>query len=493
MGARVHHAGGVRQAKRQSEAIRVGTALRDSLFGGARGRGTTHPKLRRFGVKVRRSQRVSRYPAPPMPAVNPRVVSSLVALVVSVAAARARAGDHDATLLPTSATAHAVSLADAVKRASASGPFVALALAPSSATRDVGRAAEGRMATLPHASLSLGDRRSVAGHGAEVGLSILQDFHVESVPEARRRYASALTRSVESDVDRARLDAALRASLAWIGLAEATRLVALRRASLDQASGVLRVVEARVERGVELPEDRALARAEVSSAKVALLAAEGAWFEASASLRFELGEGADVALTPEGGLETVPEPREASVGLAASHPRIKAAAARAELLDRDTELTHATHAPTVGVGASVTFEGTGDRIVSGLVSLPIPVARPQAFEVARGRAAADGARAEVEVARTELGRDRLIADHEREHTREVLDAIVLGSLVAHREAMRIVSGQLEAGTTDVSRVLLARSRLVATEEQALRALADVKRADASFLHASGRILEEFGR
>ena len=146
-------------------------------------------------------------------------------------------------------------------------------------------------------------------------------------------------------------------------------------------------------------------------------------------------------------------------------------------------------APSIGIGASYLREGTGDQIVTGIVSVPLPIVSPGAFEAARQRAYEDTATAMVARARAEVARDVRLALHDREHWREVRDALRSQALQPMREALRLARVQYDVGTHDVSFVLLARQRLVATEEQLARVAAEVQRADIRLGRATGRLME----
>jgi cobalt-zinc-cadmium efflux system outer membrane protein len=192
------------------------------------------------------------------------------------------------------------------------------------------------------------------------------------------------------------------------------------------------------------------------------------------------------------GLEDAPEAQGDEATLLrraeSNHPQVRLAEAREAMAWRDVDLAAAHGIPTIGVGASYVREGGTDQVLQGIVSVPLPFSRPWGFEAARQRATALTANAQVAVARAELAREIRIALHEREHTREVLEALTTGALGPMREALRLSEAQLGAGTLDVTRVLLARQRLLATEEAVARGLADVRRADVRLMRASGTLL-----
>jgi cobalt-zinc-cadmium efflux system outer membrane protein len=253
-------------------------------------------------------------------------------------------------------------------------------------------------------------------------------------------------------------------------------------------------VRARVGTGVSDPLELALAQGEVGAARAAVLDAEGLRFEAGMELAFAVGQPPGQPIAAEGdlggpGAIAPGNEGEAEIHQAAiAHPAIQVAEARREVADREGRLAAAILSPTLGVGASFVREGTGDRIWSGIVSIPLPFGRPGAFDGARGRAAADAAQAHAEATRAELEQAIRIADHDREHTREVHAALDGGALAPMREAVRLARAQLDAGTTDVTHVLLAQQRLRTVEEQVTRSLAEVRRADIRWMRAAGTLL-----
>nr|AYM52559.1 hypothetical protein [Aetherobacter rufus] len=391
-----------------------------------------------------------------------------------------------------------IGLAEAIRLGATEGPKIAAAKAPRGALAEAGRAADTLFPLLPRVTASVGERRGPTAVGVEISVSVLQDLSLGGLGGARRDTAAALARLTEADFARAKLDGAARAALSWIGLVEASRLLALREEGLAQAEALLRAVRARVGTGVSDPLELALAQGEIGAARAAVLDAEGLRFEAGMDLAFAAGQPAANPIAAEGDLgepgaiaprkEGDAEIRQAAI----AHPAALVAEMRREVADREGRLAAAALAPTLGVGASFVREGTGDRIWSGIVSFPLPFGRPAAFEGARGRAAADAAQAQADATRAELAQAMRLADHEREHTREVYAALDGGALAPMREALRLARAQLDAGTTDVTHVLLAQQRLRAVEEQVTRALADVRRADIRWMLAAGTLLPAAG-
>jgi cobalt-zinc-cadmium efflux system outer membrane protein len=421
------------------------------------------------------------------------IAAASATFAVAPAPARAEHGQGAAARPAGAVPPLRLGLAEAIRLGALEGPGVATAKAPRSGFAEAERAAGSLFPLLPRATIAVGERRGPTGAGVELSVGLLQDFSLGGLGAARRDTATALARLTEADVARASLDAAARAALAWIGFVEADRLFALRREGLAQADELVRLVRARVTTGVSDPLELALAEGELGSARAAVLDAEGLRFEAGMELAFATGQApgtpivADGELGDPGAIDLENEGEARIAKAAATHPMVAAAEARREVASREGRLAAAVLSPTLGLGASFVREGTGDRIWSGIVAIPLPFAHPGAFDAARGRAAEAAARAHADATRAEVEQVLRLAEHDREHMREVHDALTAGALAPMRDAVRLVSAQLTAGTTDVTHVLVARQRLRAVEEQVTRALAEVWRADLRWRRARGTL------
>lgn len=431
----------------------------------------------------------------------------LVALLVSVSATATASAETPHPLPPdqvssalavhasSASTVHRVTLPDAIRVGAAQGPGLSVAQAPRAAVIEAQRAAGSLFPILPRATVAVGDRTGPSGRGVEVGVTVVQDISLGGLRGARRNAAAALERLTEADVARARIEAAARSGIAWIAVWEADRIFELRRQGIDQALALLAAAKARVLAGVVEPLSRSVAEGEVAAARASIIEAEGMRFEAATELVFALGLPGGEAVDATGGLgEVFANGSLASEGgivrPSREHPSVLVAEAQRERALREGQLAQATLAPVVGVGASFVREGTGDRVWSGILSVPLPFARPGAYEAARGRAAADAAEAQAHAARAELGHAMRLAIHDREHMREVHDALEHGALGPMREGLRLSLAQYDAGTLDVTHVLLARQRLRAVEEQLVRSSAEVRRADIRLLRAMGTLVPE---
>jgi outer membrane protein TolC len=414
---------------------------------------------------------------------------TLAATFLAVALLARHAGAEGAGA-PT-APAAGVTRAQALRLGATQGPGVEVATAPRGAAREAGERATA-FPRPPTLQLTAGYRSGSLTPGAELGAQVMQELSLHGLGAARRDAAGALAHVIEADTERARLDAAARAAYAWIGALEAHEVLRLRTDALGQSEAILATTRARVQSGVGLPFELAMARGDVGAARASMLDAEGVQVEALAELRFALGLSPTLAIAADGDLYASDErPVDEAVAVRAAeekHPALRLAGARARLAKEEVRLTAATLAPGIGLGGAYLREGTGDQIITGVVSFPIPLVNPAAYEAARQRANEDVANAQIARTRAEVQRDVRLALHDREHWREVRGALREQALEPMKEALRLARVQYEVGTHDVSTVLLARQRLVATEEQLARVAAEVQRADVRLARATGALL-----
>jgi len=405
-----------------------------------------------------------------------------------------------ATLLATSAradesgTALVVARAQAMKMGAERGAAVREARAPAAASAPLREAAGAFLPYAPKIMLFGGRREGAFGAGPELGGSVTQDLSLHGLGGARRESAEAVDTATRPNVDRARLESAAHALVAWADLLETQELLQLRTAARIDAEEIARVAQARVTRGVAMPIEASLAEAEVGAALLAERDAEGALVGARATLAFALGLppagpppgsptliavgalGGDDALAPS------PPRRE--------HPAEAAARSQVALAQADAKLARAQASPPLSVGFNAAREGTGEKFLTGVVTFPLPLLDPTRFDAARQQANVLTAEARARRVRDELARDGALAAHERTHTREVCDTLRTRVLEPLRETVRLARAGYQAGTQDATSLLLLRQRLVSAEEQLRHARGEVTRADIRHALARGTLLEE---
>ena len=389
------------------------------------------------------------------------------------------------------ASAAPISLDVAARLGAERGPGVAVAAASRTGLAEAARAAEAPLVHPPQLTVSAGRRFGALGGGTELSATALIDVPTRRVGEARGEVAASGLEVMQLDLRRARLDGALRAGLAWVRLAEARDIFAVRRISLDQATALAGIAERRVKSGVAFPVELALALGDLGAAEAGTVEAEGMLTEALFDLRMAIGAAVDSTLEATGDLCSTDERSvdggEVRRDAEGKNPSLALAEARARAASREARLTVASAAPVIGLGGTFLRDGFGDTVWAGVVVLPLPFVDRGRFDASRARAHADVLAASTDHVRAELGRESELALHDREHARELRDVLERRSLPPMREALRLARAQVEAGTSDATLALLARSRLAQAEEAHTRACADVQRADLRVRRVAGRL------
>lgn len=369
----------------------------------------------------------------------------------------------------------------AVELGAERGPAVREAKAPMQATSALRDASSSVLPYAPRVTAFGGRRTGDFGSGVDVGGSVVQDLSLRGLGRRREEVASAAERVARSEIERARLEGGALAALAWVELLETQELVRVREAARRDADEIARVARARTDRGVALPAEAALASAEVGAAELGERDAEGQLFEASAALQFAVGLPPGSNVVAAGALASGDAPDAPPPTLATrTHPAQTAARTRIDLARADGALARAQATPTLGLGVNYTREGTGEQTLTGMITLPLPILDPSRFDAARHQTNVASAEGHAERIRSEIARDAAIAEHERSHAREVYGTLATKVLVPLREAVRLARASYQAGTQDVTGLLLLRQRLVVAEERLGRASADVQRADVRY-------------
>lgn len=328
--------------------------------------------------------------------------------------------------------------------------------------------------------------------GPEVAVTVQQEIATRGLGSARRRAADWAAFAAASELDRARLEGAATAALAWIDLLEAQSLVRLRAASVDDTTKLARIAEVRVVSGTATAMERSLAKAEVGNAVLAVLDGEGRATEARIALAHATGEPFDRPLVADGTLDGSDDGpgHEADVLRNLDrHPAVRAADGRASQSSAEAAVARAATGPTFFLGVTAWREGSGDRAAAALVTVPLPFFDPARYDTARQAMIAAAANGHAERVRAELVREIHVALHDREHTREVRAQLRGGVVEPLRDALRTAMTAYSAGTSDLGDVLLARRSTVAAEERLVVAMADVWRADVRVAALAGTLLE----
>lgn len=380
--------------------------------------------------------------------------------------------------------------ADAIRRAERTAPALGPRRAALEGSRQLIRAADQKLSHPPRLEVEVGPRfrSNPSRTGVDATLGLWQDLPLGGPGSARRRWAHASRGEAEARLRVTLEDVRAEAALAWIDLRLARELERIRQESLDHARSIARLAGARVRAGSVPPSDESAAKALVGRAKTDVIDAEGRTFVAETALRHLTGT-RDRHIEPVGPLELADRRLSLAPLLTearGAQPDVVAAERTVERLQRQAEVQLAQSKPLLSVGPSVTREATGDWLLLARASVPLPIVNANAVDSARARADASVQRAESRLVRANLERELDLALHEREHARELRDALKDGVIGPASEALRQALAQYEAGSIDTTSVLAARRELLSARERWAEACADVRRADVRLMRLLGR-------
>jgi len=412
----------------------------------------------------------------------------MLALAATSHVARAQHVEHEHEHNPpTGGTV--LDVATVRQRAEAAGPGVLparVAGAEAARTRDAVRSP---LSHPPRLEVDVGRRSNMPGSGVDVTARVWQEFSLGGLGSARANYADALKDRAKANAELSRRDAIARAMNAWVDSRYGREVLLLRKQSAGAAEEMLRIAEARLRAGTSPPSEAALARSVVGATHAAVLGAEGIIIVADGDLRYAVALPPDATLQPVGDLAQTddrPIDEEATVTLAQrNHPVALIARTHAHAAEQGAEVATASGRPFIGLGLSYTHEGSGERILGGMVSVPLPFVNPNILEASVLRGEAAVGRAQVVDVQASVAREVRQAVHERYHARQVREELWTGAVLPGREAMREIIKRYEAGAVDLATALAARREVLLAEEGFLAAAADVQRADIRLEHAVG--------
>lgn len=388
----------------------------------------------------------------------------------------------------SSAFAGALRFEEALRRAAAQGPLVRLSMA--------GQVAEGRaldsaapfVTQAPLLQGQLGPRWSRGSVTPEVILGVSQPLSVVPVGPAQRSLVKSEIEARRVGIAAARLRSAERAGHVWIEQALAHARLEMRLGQVESARLLLELARARERAGGADPSEVALLSAEVAFLRGTVLEAEGAHFQAASELAWVTGADSLLGFEVEGELETVlTDPLERTARAEAA-PEVQIARERVKVSEREVEVARAQNAAGLSFGVQYQREGTGDQILTGVFSLPLPVVQQGRHQMDRALIQSEAARGEAQYTQTESGLALKKMNHEVTHAQAAYELLTREALPFEREALRVFEAQYREGALGLTVLLVARTRLVEIEERTLSALAAWKHAHLSYLAQSGLLL-----
>jgi cobalt-zinc-cadmium efflux system outer membrane protein len=381
-----------------------------------------------------------------------------------------------------------------IQRAQEAGPGMLVARAGKAASARSREAADTLLSLPPRVELEVARHAYPGGAGMDVVAALWQDLSLGGLGRAKHHVAAANVRARELELELARRQAIHQGMLAWIDAIHARALLQLRTQSVALAQQMVTITGARVRAGAVPPVELTLAASVLGSSRAALIDARGRMIDADANLRHALGLEPDVALEVVGDLRRSDDrridERKHIEWVQREHPLVKLALVQVQQADARAELEASRGRPVLGVGVSYAREATGDRVLGAMVSVPLPVLNPAAFDASLARGEAHVANMRAREVGAALAKEVRLALHARTHARELRAALQTGALTPGREALGELIKRYEAGAVGLAETLSARRELLAVEEATLSTSADVHRADADFALLASPVLAE---
>ncbi len=417
-----------------------------------------------------------------------RLLSAAGALMIACWIAPSRAqdtSDHDSK--PAAAQLR-VSLKYALQAGARSSPELGPGRAAERAAQRTRRQSRQFLSSNPRLELAAGPRLGTE-RGLDASIGVWQDIPLVGVGASRQRFADARALAARFALSGVRLESALGAGLAWVDARVARELLQIRQLSVESAKRLARVTQSRLAAGAATAGDAALARSILGAAKAGVLDAEGQRFSADVELAYMLGADAERSLDVVGRLDVDgPALSEAEAFASLTRaPQLRRLSAEARAARAAASQAKAEGAPQLSLGPSLTREGTGDWIVLGRVSLPLPLVNPRQLEAAEHQRAATVALAEYQRLERRLRREVHLLLHERVHARRTRDALARDAVAPAEVAQREALARYSSGKSTIQEVNAARLNLLDAKERWLLAAADARATELKLLAITGRL------
>jgi cobalt-zinc-cadmium efflux system outer membrane protein len=390
-----------------------------------------------------------------------------------------------------------VTLTELLKHAIEHAPAIVISRAGIAAGRAELEATRPSLPSDPVVSGKVGRRWTAAGSGIDYAIGVAQELDISG----RRGMALAAAQSNQR-AHQAELHAAEWLVHQKVHAGYHQALVARER--VTAAEQVLRfserlahIARERFAAGDTSPLPARLAAGEVAQAKQAAMLAASEYDSLRLELARAAGYGQAVLLTPTGTLdapETPPDARALIRTAKRQQPALRAAEARTEAARAELAAAERRSVPNLTVGVSYENEadpGTSPtHILSGSLSIPLPLWVGSKLETGRARARVEQARAEQVVQGGALGA-RIVQARERADI-NARRARLFGAeiLPTFEKNLELLQKAFELGEVDILQVMVAQERFLRTQQEALQAFADYYEAWAELEAAVGAELHD---
>jgi outer membrane protein TolC len=316
----------------------------------------------------------------------------------------------------------------------------------------------------PIVGLGAGVRRDPRGEPRpEVSLTVSQPVRLASVAEGRLIHARAIAELARATQARAELDVSLQALSDWLELRRWERVEQRRRSAVERAEQLRSIVLAQVAVGAAQPGDDALAQASLGRQGALLLQAQVERESANAALRLLLAAEPTAQFTTDGELDLVDtasvRPHPAASALWAQ-ARSETAAANMQLLEARLPLS---------VGLSATREGTGEWLVVGQISLPLPLRNTAAYAAAQTSRNVGSMEFEAEHVAERAARRAQALRGQLSAQRRIALQVQQDEVAPSRRALSVMDHQFHAGKVTLQALLVSRERVAEAELHLLEA------------------------
>ncbi len=368
---------------------------------------------------------------------------------------------------------------DAARRALAQSPELVPVRMSARRATEIARRADATPPLPLVVGLGAGARRNAGSDTApEVVVSVSQPLRLASLSDSRSAHAAQVAELSRAAQAQQELDVSQEVLSQWVELRHWQQVEELWQAAVERAEQLQSLVVAQVEVGAVEPGDDALAQSNLGRQRVRLLTASVERDRALASLRLLLG--APLAeLTAAGELQLI------DVAADDMHPAVQSLWARARTKRAGAELELVEARPTMGLGVSVTREGTGDWLMLGQVSLPLPFGNSASYSSAQN--ARDVEALEFEAEHLEERMQFLARDLRRQLAirARMVEQARNEELEPARRAAMLIEHKFRAGKVALNALLLARDRIFEAELNQLEVQRELALAQIQLAWAEG--------
>lgn len=348
----------------------------------------------------------------------------------------------------------------------------------------------------PVVSGRVGRRWTEAGSGVDYAVGLSQELDVAGRRGLALRAARFGLSAREAELHATEWFVHQRVHAAYHQAIVARERVHAAERLLVFSERLLQIAEQRLAAGETSPLPARLAEGEVAQAKQAKMLAVSVYDRIRIELARIAGWHESELITPAASLGQPESPPDAASlirraerqepALLAARARTEAARTRLAAAER-----RAWPNPTVGIDfVSESDPGsTPQRILSGSLSIPLPLFVGQKPEVSRARAAVERASAEKEAIGDTLAA-RVVEARQRAHV-NAERARLFGSeiLPTFERNLELLQKAFELGEIDILQVMVAQERFLHSQQEALKAFADYYESWAELESAVGAELQ----